>query len=894
MARKNASKDQSPDCDSGAQFTCDMVQSFDSIFGRDTEYQTLYGDLTELNTNRLILDSVGKKTLKAIAEDAIDLLGTSIAVYEKNGDYAFGMFSSGWCRLLDDASRKLCATEDNYKALTRGKWHCHECCWNDSAKPAIETGKSTDINCVGGIKMYAEPIFAGDRIVGAINFGYGTPSRDAHRIRELAEMYRISEDELSRTAETYAPRPQFMIDLAKKRLSISARLIGEMVARYQAERALHRERDLLDRIFEEGPFCTVIVDNTGTIISANKMTEKILGENRNRIYGRKYNSRQWEIYGPDGNPVPESELPFDVVMRTKQPVYNVEHSIRRPDGTDAILNINGAPLAEGSGAIHRVVFVIQDITEYKWAMRELKEQKDFLDILMHTIPLPMFYKIKNGPYIGCNRAFEEFFGILKNDLLGNTEGDLQKKYNVRPMLGNDDEAVSPDGSTTREYEIQNNRGETRDVILQTALFDYSASEYMGILGIISDVTQQKNNEKKIAAAHRELKQIIESLSSILIGLDREMRIKYWNSRAEKILNINFADVADRDFFTLKSTQCCEKIQTAIKQCAKELQPVHLADIRYTRADGAEGYLGMTINPVLDERNEFDGIIISGTDLTSKKILESQLSQAQKLEAVGQLAAGIAHEINTPTQYVGDNIEFLEDAFKDISGILQPLSAQSESKEPEKAAQTMDTLHKMARDADVEFLMQEIPLSIKQSKEGIQRVAEIVKSMKQFAHPGGDDKSPLDINQAVRDTILVCRNEWKYYSDVETALDPELPPVSCYQGEIKQVLLNIIVNAAQAIEDSLETEGDKKGTILVQTRKDGDWAEIKIADDGPGMPPEVKDRVFDPFFTTKEVGKGTGQGLNLAYRTVVQKHRGSLWVESEEGQGAAFIIRLPLI
>jgi hypothetical protein len=150
-------------------------------------YQPHYGDVTELNTNRLILDSVGKDTLRQIAEDAIDLLETSVAIYESNGDYAYGMFSSGWCQLMDTASRKLCHTDDNHIALDCGCWLCHENCWNNSAKAAIESGKSTDIQCVGGINLYAEPIYAGETIVGTINIGYGTPPMDLNRLKELAD-----------------------------------------------------------------------------------------------------------------------------------------------------------------------------------------------------------------------------------------------------------------------------------------------------------------------------------------------------------------------------------------------------------------------------------------------------------------------------------------------------------------------------------------------------------------------------------------------------------------------------------------------------------------------------------------------------------------------------------
>ena len=172
----------------------------------DDSYEPYYGDVTELNTNRLIMDSVGKDTLRQIAEDAIDLLETSVAIYESNGDYAFGMFSSGWCQLMDTASRKLCQTDDNRIALDCGYWLCHENCWNDSAKAAIESGQSTDIQCVGGINLYAEPIYAGETVVGVINIGYGTPPTGLNRLKGLAETFDIDIEQL-KEVDTENTRP---------------------------------------------------------------------------------------------------------------------------------------------------------------------------------------------------------------------------------------------------------------------------------------------------------------------------------------------------------------------------------------------------------------------------------------------------------------------------------------------------------------------------------------------------------------------------------------------------------------------------------------------------------------------------------------------------------------
>lgn len=291
-----------------------------------------------------------------------------------------------------------------------------------------------------------------------------------------------------------------------------------------------------------------------------------------------------------------------------------------------------------------------------------------------------------------------------------------------------------------------------------------------------------------------------------------------------------------------------------------------------------------------------GRIVAGIfrDIEDRKRYEGQLIQAQKMESVGQLAAGIAHEINTPTQYVGDNTRFLEDAFNDLTHLLISCDAiWKQTTTGQVDEQLITQLVEAASAADLDYLLKEIPKAISQSLEGVARVAKIVRSMKDFSHPGGETKQEIDLNRALDSTLTVCRNEWKYVADMVTDLDPNLPMVTCLPGECNQVFLNLIINAAHAISAKRTDGSPGKGRITVVTRRAGDWAEVRIEDTGTGIPDEVRSRIFDPFFTTKEVGRGTGQGLAIAHSVITQKHGGSISFDSEVGKGTSFVVRLPI-
>jgi PAS domain S-box-containing protein len=316
-------------------------------------------------------------------------------------------------------------------------------------------------------------------------------------------------------------------------------------------------------------------------------------------------------------------------------------------------------------------------------------------------------------------------------------------------------------------------------------------------------------------------------------------------------------------------------------------------VRYRTRDGGTRWLEMRVRLRADDAGRILGTAGTLNDVTERRRLEQQLLQAQKLEAIGQLAAGIAHEINTPTQYVGDNLRFVEGAFGDVLDVVASLRRVADAcRAAGHHATQLEVADAAATRADLDFLVDELPGAIRQALEGTERIAEIVRGMKAFSHSGAGALAPTDLNAQLEAAITVSRNEWTYVADVVRDLDPSLPLVHCRVGEINQVFLNIIVNAAQAISAKQPGGPQRKGKIVVSSRRDGVWAEVRVADTGGGIAPEVQPRIFEPFYTTRAVGKGTGQGLSIAHG-VVERHGGRISFETELGAGTTFVVRLPI-
>ncbi|MFT3709768.1 MAG: ATP-binding protein [Archangium sp.] len=274
------------------------------------------------------------------------------------------------------------------------------------------------------------------------------------------------------------------------------------------------------------------------------------------------------------------------------------------------------------------------------------------------------------------------------------------------------------------------------------------------------------------------------------------------------------------------------------------------------------------------------------DVTEQQQMARELAQAQKLEAVGQLASGVAHEINTPVQYVGDNVSFANDGFRDLFVYLDAVHAKLTEAQRAELADAAD-------DADLDYLRAEVPNSLAEAREGLHRVAELVRALKEFAHPDAGEKSMADLNKAIERAVVLGRGEIKHVSKLELELAPNLPLMRCHIGSLSQVFLNLLVNAAHAVEERSQKQGVswKDQRIRVATRKEGNEAVISISDTGCGIPDAIRDRIFEPFFTTKPMGKGSGQGLPLV-RSVVLGHGGKISLDSRVGEGTTFELRLP--
>ena len=416
--------------------------------------------------------------------------------------------------------------------------------------------------------------------------------------------------------------------------------------------------------------------------------------------------------------------------------------------------------------------------------------------------------------------------------------------------------------------------------------------------ILRDITERKQAEQHLQHAKsqaeqaaRERAEILATVEAFFICVNGEGAVTTWTPRAETIFGISLGEALGKSFAKLPIQWSWEEVLVAMGKAGDTIKSIRVDKIRLAHHSGKEVFLKLTVSPICDDRGVT--YVFMGEDISDRLALEHDLVQAQKLESIGHLAAGIAHEINTPTQFVGDNVRFLADSFSDLAAVLvQHRALLMSAKSGICAPDLIEACEAESRRADLGYLLEEIPKAIAQSTEGIERIASIVRAMKEFAHPGGREKAAVNLNKAIESTVTVARNEWKYVADLHTNLDPSLPPVPCLVGEFNQVVLNMIVNAAHAIADAVKGTGGK-GTITICTSRVGDFVEVRIADTGMGIPESIRHMIFDPFFTTKEVGQGTGQGLAIARSVVVNKHGGTIAVDSEVGKGTTFLIRLPL-
>ena len=558
------------------------------------------------------------------------------------------------------------------------------------------------------------------------------------------------------------------------------------------------------------------------------------------------------------------------------PTETCRDEIELKNGT--ILDRYSSAVVGSDGVYYGRIWTFRDITERK----KNEDALQMLSLAVEQSPVSVMITDPRGNISYVNRKFTDCTGYSLGEVAGKNPRILNAGRSDPELYRNLWAAITAGKVWHGEFCNQKKNGE----IFWEAATITPITNRRGVithfLAMKEDITERRRAEKELRLTQFS----VEHASATMQWMDSEGRILYVNEATckslqrsrEELLTLSIPDIdplfpktAWNEFWAQLKKQGSMTFESQWQTKHGPRIPIEIT-ATYLKFDGQEYCFGFA------------------RDITERRHLESQLRHAQKLEGIGQLAAGIAHEINTPTQFVTDNLTFLRDSWKSAYDLLGKYRSTTRDITATLPPGIAAALQQAETSCDFGFIAAEVPRAIDQSLDGVRRVARIVHAMKEFSHPDSADKTPTNLNKAIESTVTVARNEWKYVAQVVTEFDDALPPVVCYPGDINQVVLNLIVNAAHAIKEKIK-EGEK-GKITVGTRIRGECAEISVADTGTGIPETIQARVFDPFFTTKEVGKGTGQGLALAYTVVVKKHGGKIWFETNPGQGTTFFIALP--
>jgi two-component system NtrC family sensor kinase len=659
------------------------------------------------------------------------------------------------------------------------------------------------------------------------------------------------------------------------------------------EAARHRLSDL---VLEAAANGIVITNRYGHIVWVNPAFTRLTGYSADDVAGKTPSLLKSGRHGQAFY-----EKLWNTILNGN--VWEGELINRRKDGSLYHEEMTITPVLDDQGRIQNFIAIKQDISRRKRDEEELRAREESFRALVDNVPDYIYFKDADSRFTRINLALARHLGLANTaEAVGKSDADFYPRREARQKLV-DEQRLLATGEPILGLVEQSDTVSEAKWVSSTKVPIYGVDgSITGLMGISRDVTGIKTTEAELRWKTAFLEAQVNSSSDGVLVVDDNGKIILQNQRMTELFKIprhladDSAAETQRQWIADMTTNPAQFIKKVLDLYS---QPNEISHDELELKDGT--ILDLYSSPVIDKDGKYYGRIWTFRDITKRRRtelerqrMEIQLRQAQKLEAIGQLAAGIAHEINTPTQYVGDNTRFLKEAFESIVTVLRShgelfAAARQNAVTPELLDRAEETLAA----GDLDYLFEQIPSAIAETLDGVERVTKIVRAMKEFSHPGGREKSPADLNKAVESTATVARNEWKYVADLNLDLAADLPFVPCFLGEFNQSVLNLIVNAAHAIGDAVKDNPGTKGLITVSTRHDGDFVEVRVADTGTGIPEAHRAHIFEPFFTTKDVGRGTGQGLALVYNTVVKRHGGTARFETETGKGTTFILRLPV-
>jgi len=645
----------------------------------------------------------------------------------------------------------------------------------------------------------------------------------------------------------------------------------------------HRITGAFEEILDVPPVAIVTTDAEGRIISWNAAAEKTFGYDAADILGKPTTVLMPERFRK------RHTAGIARYHATGQPkALGRSHALigLKRDGTTFPIQLTLERIVEAGET--RFVAAIVDLTSRLNLHSMFNLQSRALDICANAIIITD----RDGTILWTNHAIRPLTGYRPEELTGRTPAIFRSGHHNTTYY----QALWETILSGRPWSgrVINRRKDGTTYVEHQTITPIADPEgtVTHFIAVKQDITREEQVAQTLARSEQDYRELFQNARVGMYRSTRDGRMTQVNNTLVTMLGYDSAEeLMAIDMSEDLYARPGERERLIQTHSNDDFDGADGVETEWKRKDGQVITVRLTGRILRADDGTPTGYEMIVEDITERRELETQLALARKLESVGQLASGIAHEINTPMQYLGDNIHFLRSAADDILGLLTGYRELAKAAvSHQDLAQCVEALQAREDELDIPYIEENVPGAFDQSFQAVERVREIVLAMKGFSHPDQKEKTPFDLNDLVKNTLTVARNEYKYVADIETDLG-DLPPVVGHAGAIGQVFLNLIVNAAHAIADKVHGT-EERGRIAITTAVDGDDVRITIADTGCGIPSSLIERVFDPFFTTKEVGRGTGQGLAIA-RSAIEDHDGCLTVDSREGEGTTFCITLPI-